>query len=67
MFASHFPADQVSRRDTALWNAFKRLASGCSADEKAQLFHDMAARIARLDRSKSSRELTWERRNSHGA
>jgi L-fuconolactonase len=67
MFESNFPVDKVSRSYTKVWNAFKRLTSGCSADEKAKLFHDTAARTYRLDRSKSSRELTRERRNSHGA
>jgi predicted TIM-barrel fold metal-dependent hydrolase len=33
-----------------LWNAFKRLTSACSKDEKAKLFHDTAARVYRLDR-----------------
>ncbi|HXH08966.1 MAG TPA: amidohydrolase family protein [Alphaproteobacteria bacterium] len=53
MFASNFPVDKVSCSYTMLGNAFKRLASGCSADEKAKLFHDTAVRIYRLDRSKS--------------
>jgi len=33
---------------TVLWNSFKRLAAGCSAAEKAALFHDTAARVYRL-------------------
>jgi predicted TIM-barrel fold metal-dependent hydrolase len=33
----------------ALWNAFKRLASGASADEKAALFSGTARRVYRLD------------------
>jgi predicted TIM-barrel fold metal-dependent hydrolase len=32
-----------------LWNTFKRIASGCSDSEKAQLFHDTAARVYRID------------------
>jgi L-fuconolactonase len=32
-----------------VWNAFKRLAAGCSGDEKAALFHNTAARFYRLD------------------
>jgi predicted TIM-barrel fold metal-dependent hydrolase len=28
-----------------LWNAFKRLAAGAAAAEKAALFHDTAARF----------------------
>jgi predicted TIM-barrel fold metal-dependent hydrolase len=32
-----------------MWNAFKRIAAGASADEKKALFHDTAARFYRLD------------------
>jgi L-fuconolactonase len=32
-----------------LWNAFKRLASGASVMEKADLFAETAARVYRLD------------------
>jgi predicted TIM-barrel fold metal-dependent hydrolase len=31
-----------------VWNSFKRLAAGCSADEKAALFHGTAGRFYRL-------------------
>jgi predicted TIM-barrel fold metal-dependent hydrolase len=31
-----------------LWNAFKRIAGGCSDTEKAALFHETAARFYRL-------------------
>ncbi|HSL48663.1 MAG TPA: amidohydrolase family protein, partial [Candidatus Deferrimicrobiaceae bacterium] len=48
MFESNFPVDAVSCSYTVLWNAFKRLASGYSAGEKAKLFHDTAARVYRL-------------------
>jgi L-fuconolactonase len=51
MFESNFPVDKVSCSYTVLWNVFKRLASGYSADEKAKLFHDTAARVYRLGRS----------------
>jgi predicted TIM-barrel fold metal-dependent hydrolase len=50
MFESNFPVDKASCSYTVLWNAFKRLASGCSAAEKASLFHDTAARVYRLPR-----------------
>ena len=40
-----------------LWNAFKRLTAGYSADEKAKLFHDTAARVYRLDSPVSARTL----------
>lgn len=49
VFESNFPVDKVSAGYGVLWNALKRLASGCSDDEKAQLFHDNAARIYRLE------------------
>jgi predicted TIM-barrel fold metal-dependent hydrolase len=48
MFESNFPVDKASCSYLVLWNAFKRLAVGCSADEKAALFHDTAARVYRL-------------------
>jgi predicted TIM-barrel fold metal-dependent hydrolase len=34
---------------SALWNAFKRLASGASAGEKQALFAGTARRVYRLD------------------
>jgi len=49
MFESNFPVDKVSCSYVVLWNAFKRLASGASAAEKAALFHDTAARFYRLE------------------
>ena len=48
MFESNFPVDAVTCNYTVLWNSFKRLTSGCSAGEKARLFHDTAARVYRL-------------------
>jgi predicted TIM-barrel fold metal-dependent hydrolase len=45
MFESNFPVDKVSCSYAVLWNAFKRLASGSSAAEKAALFHDTAQRF----------------------
>lgn len=50
MFESNYPVDKLSCSYTVLWNSFKRLTSGCSVDEKANLFHDTAARVYRLDR-----------------
>ena len=49
MFESNFPVEKVSCSYTVVWNLNKRIAAGCSADEKAKLFHDNAARIYRLD------------------
>ena len=48
MFESNFPVDKASCSYTVLWNAFKRIASGATASEKAKLFHDTAARVYRL-------------------
>jgi len=48
MFESNFPVDAVTCNYAVLWNSFKRLTSGCSAGEKARLFHDTAARVYRL-------------------
>lgn len=43
MFESNFPVDKGMVGYGVLWNAFKRIASGASAAEKAALFHDTAA------------------------
>ncbi len=48
MFQSNFPPDGVSSSYPVLWNAFKRLASGHSASEKAMLFSGTAKRVYRL-------------------
>jgi predicted TIM-barrel fold metal-dependent hydrolase len=49
MFESNFPVDIGSCDYATLWNAFKRLAAGYSADEKADLFAGTARRFYRLD------------------
>ena len=49
MFESNFPVDIGSCSYATLWNAFKRLAAGASADEKTALFSGTARRIYRLD------------------
>jgi predicted TIM-barrel fold metal-dependent hydrolase len=49
MFESNFPVDAGTCDYATLWNAFKRLTSGASADEKAALFHDTARRTYRLE------------------
>ena len=48
MFESNFPVDLGSASYATLWNAFKRIAAGCSADEKTALFSATASRIYRL-------------------
>jgi len=49
MFESNFPVDKMAIGYKALWNAFKRIASGASRDEKLALFSGTAARSYRLD------------------
>ena len=49
MFESNFPVDKAMCSYPVLWNAFKRIASGCSAAEKTALFHDTAAGFYRLN------------------
>lgn len=48
MFESNFPVDSWGADYPTLWNAFKGIAAGASADEKAQLFVGAAARFYRL-------------------
>jgi len=48
LFESNFPVDKVSCSYEALWNAFKRMASGASAAEKARLFRDSAREFYRM-------------------
>lgn len=50
MFESNFPVDKGMCGYAVLWNAFKRLAAGASATEKAALFSGTAVRAYRLDR-----------------
>jgi predicted TIM-barrel fold metal-dependent hydrolase len=49
MFESNFPGDMGSCSYAVLWNAFKRLAAGASADEKTALFSGTAKRVYRLE------------------
>lgn len=49
MFESNFPVDKGSYSYGVFWNACKKLASGASAAEKAELFFGTAARFYRLD------------------
>ncbi len=48
MFESNFPVDKGSYSYGVFWNACKKLASGASASEKADLFAGTAARFYRL-------------------
>jgi predicted TIM-barrel fold metal-dependent hydrolase len=49
MFESNFPVDKGSCSYQVLWNAFKRIAAGYSADEKTALFSGAAKKAYRLD------------------
>jgi L-fuconolactonase len=48
MFESNFPVDKGSGSYQIFWNAFKRVAQGCSASEKTALFSGTASRFYRL-------------------
>ena len=48
MFESNFPVDKGSGSYHVFWNAFKRIAAGCSASETAALFSGTATRFYKL-------------------
>ena len=48
MFESNFPVDKGSGSYQVFWNAFKRIAAGCSASEKTALFSGTASKFYRL-------------------
>jgi predicted TIM-barrel fold metal-dependent hydrolase len=48
MFESNFPVDKGMCSYAVMWNAFKRLASGYSSDEKTAMFSGTALRVYRL-------------------
>jgi len=48
MFESNFPVDKGSGSYQVFWNAFKRIAAGCSASEKTALFSGTAAKFYKL-------------------
>jgi len=49
MFESNFPPDMITSSYNVLWNSFKHLTADYSSSEKADLFHDTASRIYKLD------------------
>ncbi len=49
MVSSNFPVDKAGVPYGVMWNMFKRLAAGCSAEEKRMLFAGTAKRVYRLD------------------
>ena len=48
MFESNFPVDKRSCSYTVLWNSFKIMAKGFSADEKAAMFRGTAEKVYRI-------------------
>lgn len=48
-FESNFPVEKMGTGFAVLYNAFKRIAAGASADEKLALFSGTARRAYRLD------------------
>ena len=48
MFESNFPVDGGSCSYATLWNAFKRITSEASPDEKTALYAGTARRVYRL-------------------
>ena len=49
MFESNFPVDMLGISYTVVWNGFKRITADFSAADRAQLFHDTAARVYRVN------------------
>lgn len=49
MFESNYPVDKWGAPYAVLWNTFKRLSSGASAEEKSMLFAGTAARVYRIE------------------
>jgi len=49
MFESNFPVDNVSYSYNVMYNAFKRITKDHSASERADMFHDVAAKVYRVD------------------
>jgi len=48
LFESNFPVEKMGIGYAEIWNAFKRLAAGASADEKRALFSGTSQRVYRL-------------------
>jgi L-fuconolactonase len=48
MVSSNFPVDKAGLGYGAVWNVFKRVTQGCSAEEKALIYAGTAKRIYRI-------------------
>ncbi|MEQ9122521.1 MAG: amidohydrolase family protein, partial [Alphaproteobacteria bacterium] len=49
MVESNFPVEKMGIGYGPLWNAFKRITAGASADEKAAIYSRTAKRVYKLD------------------
>lgn len=49
MAAANFPVDKPGLPYGTIWNMFKRITAGCSADERRLIFGDTARRVYRMD------------------
>merc|ERR1712032_1486768 len=58
MFESNFPVDNATTTYRTLWNTFKRIAADYTAEEKAALFHDTAARVYKLGQTRPALGVT---------
>ena len=54
MVESNFPVEKMGISYAGLWNALKRIASGCSSDEKSKIFSATAERVYRLNLTEPS-------------
>lgn len=48
MVAGNFPVDKAGLTYGSVWNMFKRITAGCSADEKQLIYSDTARRVYRI-------------------
>lgn len=49
MVAGNFPVDKAGLTYGSVWNMFKRITMGCSADEKRMIYSDTARRVYCID------------------
>ncbi len=63
MFESNFPVDKGTACYAVIWNAFKKISHGYSAQERAQLFCGTAARVYNLA---IPIDAELDKRNGHG-
>ncbi len=59
MVESNFPVQKRWCSYPVVWNAFKRLAAGAFADEKAALFQRTAARVYKMG-GQTTEEACWK-------